>query len=183
MAKYEYVVPLMTDVKKGVGVIIGDWLVTAGHLWKDCSSYSIPWKGLNVIVEKSAAVYLNEGDAEGEQPDVAIFWAMGLNSPLTLSKSVPENGTILGTVLKRKLGASHEAEIENMYGRCEVISSLTPWYWKGHSDTELLKEDHGSPLVIKNEVFGLLIDSEPGTARCRCLTAAQLGKLIESLPM
>lgn len=76
-----YVTFIDGGTSDGVGFFVGNFFITAGHVFNEGQTHSIYVNGQRIVLEKSEAIFINfpNGDFfSPDIPDVAIFDWQGL---------------------------------------------------------------------------------------------------------
>ncbi len=166
----DYVIQITIGTADGNGLIVGNYLITAGHvihMGGNNDILSFRFKGKEYSLNKNNYIeyfYCPQEECAADKYDIYVYDLKGiienLDSPLTLSKENPTSGDILQSIsckeraiipenrnlpIGRKVFniSANVFEIEGNYFRCQMEEPLHP-------------EQSGSPVVKGNVVMGLL---------------------------
>lgn len=180
-------------LSEGVGVVVGDMLITAGHVIDCAEEICVYLDGHSYNLKRSEALFfesMDDDDKNVTHNDVAIFKIDGVNSPLVLSKILPEDSTTyMNAYFVKKTILSDDENIPLMFRQSEEVSieqsrSLFKSIKEGNffsCETEkILKEGNsGCPLFKGNVVYGILHGGVPGEHKCVYQSAKSILKLIQ----
>lgn len=163
-------VPIRTsDYTYGNGVVVGNKLITAGHVVTSCKSFHADH---NYFETKDALILENQNVNEtGEYYDVAVFNYSDGYDDLTLSELLPSIGEeLVSYSLKRRMtkeGSDIFAKIvdtDELYiSKAIVREIIGNFIFCDMSDT-LEEGRSGSPLIKDGKVYGILhggVDGSP----------------------
>lgn len=151
MNKYKYIIPVFsTNNVDGCGFFIDNFFITAGHIISMAENPFILLSGKKVYLEKPLYFEVNK-DYTGH--DLAIFSIPSVKSDLRLFQEEIKPGTTLVSISFK----------EGMCGTvlCECNATVYDFnignYFGAITDMNLKEGSSGSPVLIGNEVAGILI--------------------------
>ena len=142
------------DKQVGNGVIIGDLLITAGHVVKDCkdAKFIFNANGTTLKLDSLEKLYecyiVNPGEY-----DLAIYRVPGINTPYVLSSKRPVNGQILRSESIDAYNMKPTICNAEVKGYKEDLGL----YFRVDTDKSLVEGCSGSPLFDGNEVYGIIV--------------------------
>lgn len=153
----QYIVPFCDDKAGGCGFFVGDYFVTAGHVFDEFDSRIFYFDGKYHTVEKKDALYLRSTkdhlNSEDVQ-DVAIFRFEGIGSPLRLNGATPYMGVDL--TLYSFLVTTGELNPFSMIEVTGVVTRRIFHFFECEMNFILKEGSSGSPLIAGNQVYGIL---------------------------
>lgn len=160
----DYIVPIYTADNEqsfsGTGFVLNDILITAGH---------VPHPGDYIFIKVgdkfiSRAIYdliriVRPGAvADGDNPDIAIYHIPGVESPLELATELPSEKDVLTNIcwLKTPLGLKQITSECRLFGNSSTdLKDKT--FFQFCPNNRLTHGSSGSPLLIGNKVYGMLV--------------------------
>ena len=138
----------------GNGIIVGDLLITAGHVVKNGigTSFNFNIDGQNIkldSLEKLYECYIKDIN----EYDLAIYRVPDISSPYVLSSKEPVNGQILrsesiDTAACKTTVCNAEVKID---GESQGL------YFRVDTDETIKEGSSGSPLFDGNEIYGIIV--------------------------
>ena len=201
MNKRDNVYHLINDAKNGCCVLVGNLLITAGHLINDDGIY-LQIKGSRISLKREDAIILFEDSLEkeldGHERDIAIFKLDDFSSPLELDDKEVEVGDILESISYRSRAVKIENPVKldpKIYGVFggdhyvtvydEIITSakvdeVGGGYFSCNTDVMLKPGSSGSPIFNGDKVAGILVAGSLGTNNCVFMSSRSILNLINS---
>lgn len=155
----KYIVPICSDeYELGCGCFVGDFFITAGHIFDSNSSHSIHFDNKEFLLSAKDAIYMKscrEDVLDNEVQDIAIFKFENINSPLTLSGCMPdENSEIVNySFVNAESGSLNPYRMIEC--NCRVVNRLFNFF-ECQTSLTLHSGSSGSPLICDNTVYGIL---------------------------
>lgn len=168
-----YILPI-NDANDGTGVLVGNYLITAGHVVKGCATPSVFISGQTYYLKSSNRVFLDDNSSKNSEGyDLAVYDLECVNDSLMLSDDVPsKNEKLLSlsykTIRTKEAGVGVgvfstsikvEKRIEQMTGK---VIEYYDNYFECLMEDCLCEGKSGSPLLLGNKVVGILIGDKEG---------------------
>lgn len=183
------------DETHGVGVIVGDLLITAGHVVVNADKVYAHVNGESYLLDDTNRVFcesMDSDDHDASHNDIAIFRIDGLSSPLVLASELLEVGSsYTNAYFVDKSVPSEEINLpaflkNNTETVLEQSDSLFEGLMEGNffacKTEKVLKEGNsGCPLVKDNNVYGILHGGVPGEHKCVYQTAQSIKRIMKKL--
>lgn|GEM_PF-919170 len=142
---------LEKSVHNGNGVLVGDLLITAGHVVKKGSDHTFRFNDHIFKLKDLEEIFISTAK-ENYEYDLAVYKISGINSPLTLSPKKPEINHIL---------TSKSYSMGKGYIACDATvidtSEESGLYYGVETSVSLKEGSSGSPLFDGNQVFGIIV--------------------------
>lgn len=166
----DYVIPITIGTADGNGLIVGNLLITAGHIIHmggNSDILSFRFKGKEYSLNKNNYIeyfYCPQEECAADKHDIYIFDLTGIieniDSPLILSDGNPISGDILQSISCKERSVIPENRNQPI-GRKELIISAKVFeiegnYFRCQMKEPLHPEQSGSPVVKGNVVMGIL---------------------------
>lgn len=177
---------------EGVGFFVGNLFITAGHVIKDGTDFTMCYQGVTYKLNKSDALYytyMDDGSITPDGNDIAIFRFENINSPLTLLSEISQRGMELRTVTKRRHAVSNGkfSLLDNDYKEViqahTIVTKVVDFYENliECSADSLRKGDSGSPFLNGDNVYGVLIAGKRGTNVCVFQSSKSIIEIIKDI--
>lgn len=166
MKRDEFVFPIFpeTDYEEcGCGFFIGNLFITAGHVIVPGQKPYIVHKGAKITLSNPLFQQF-EGDND-RVPDIAIFKIDDFSSNICLSNQFP----VIGMELKSESFRFPDPRIAVPVSCTATISVLDDIYFGAETSVKLWGGSSGSPILIENEVIGMLVRGNNGDNKQRPL--------------
>ncbi len=180
LEKYIFPVTGSGEKEEGVGVVVGNLLITAGHVVNGMDRFSIIIDKKEYDISKNQILALS---ALPEEPkptdyDICVINLNGINSLLTLATELPNIGKQLISIsykqVTRKIdsencngifGKSQKRDIETHHSEGYVNIEDTNFF--GCDMSEPLEEGRsGSPIIAEDKVYGILTGGKDNGKFC-----------------
>lgn len=152
MNKYKYILPIgSTNYVDGCGCLIGNLFITAGHIISMAEKPFILLQGEKIYLENP--LYFEVNNKDYTRYDLAIFPFPSVNSELSLFEGEIKQGMRLSSV------SFKEEMCGTVLFECNVIVDKFSLgnYFGAITDKNLKEGSSGSPVLVGNEVAGILI--------------------------
>ena len=139
------------EVHCGNGVLVDNFLITAGHVAKTGIDHKFYFNNKVFKLNDLEEVFISTAK-ENNEYDLAIYRIPGINSPLTLSPVMPEVNSIL-TSKSFDYGKGNitcDATVIDIDGDCGL-------YYGVETSLSLKSGCSGSPLLFENQVYGIIV--------------------------
>lgn len=164
----KYILPI-NGALEGTGVLVGNMLITAGHVVKGYATPNVMYLGTPYNLTSENKIFIDDNDSKSWNGfDLALYRIDGVESPLVLAPDFPDSNTELTsmsyqTVVSRTsegiFGIHEERILENLTGK--IIGHYGN-YFECLIDGELCKGRSGSPLLDGKNVMGVLYGDKDG---------------------
>lgn len=180
----KYVVPFAawsngTELE-GVGVVIGNLFITAGHTLNEVENISFVIDGQKYKFKKQQALALEmpTQNLQGSEYDICIFKIDGIFSPFTLAKEMPELGQNLTSVSFKHLTIKNPNSTDNsLFERINeeiieirksigIVTDIEMNFFACQMTEPLEEGRSGSPIFIGNKVYGILHGGKDNGYKC-----------------
>lgn len=165
---------------QGVGVLVGNMLITAGHIVDTATSITASFKDKSYQLNNTNKVFLQSMGNDDKNPmhnDIAIFLIENMKSPLTLSDTLPEvNQSFSNIYFEEKTIISDENNLPELLRKTTTLSvkqskstyeGLLEGNFFGCNTEKILHEGNsGCPLIKDGIVYGILHGGIPGEHTC-----------------
>jgi len=179
----------------GVGVIVGDYLVTAGHVLEAADKAYATVDGNTYCLDDSNRVFLQSMGNDDEDPthnDIAIYTIDNVDSPLQLSDKLPEiNSTYTNVYIVEETIVSDDESLPPMFRESTSLNLETSGsVFEGEyvenffacKTEKILKEGNsGCPLLDGRIVYGILHGGVPDKPRCVYQSAKSIISCLEKI--
>lgn len=177
-----------SDLTTGVGVLVGHYFITAGHVVAGDKPAQVTISRKTFNLHKSSALVFNY-NGKMENGDIAVFKFDDVSSTLTLANQMPEIGQELKSI--SYLHATHcdnKPGIPALFNHSESLSVQTcnvvvdkyhGDFFSGKTSILLYPGTSGSPVFKGSEVAGILTGGMPDTDLCVFYSAQAITRLIE----
>lgn len=167
--------PVFVDNDMGIGTLIGDAFITAGHLFDKSRVATTYIAGKKIILNASEALILSTIPDSGYAPDtvdLAIFILDGVIEDNNKICSLdPKVGDVLSCYsLRKKANPSivfcSSPDIFSRFTTCCEVTAKEGNFYEAICDDIMKPGDSGAPLFRGNELVGILSGGEEGSTRC-----------------
>lgn len=187
----KYVYRSQNDLNDGCCVLVGKYIITAGHL-VSCHDFIVEIEGVTYYLSKeNALVYMWNGKIlNGSSNDIAVFKIKESTSPIEFDNNVPQVGMKLASI-----SYEHVVELTDqpdlLFGgkltteylrlnKCEAeISNIEGNFFQCMTGIKLRPGSSGSPIFNGNKLFGILHGGQEGTNLCVFQSATSILTLIK----
>ena len=157
----EFVVPVFNEAEYGVGVFVGNYFITAGHVVKDNDTF-VFFRGKKYPLKTDDAIAwrFTENESDENMRDYAVFSFEGINSPIQLSDATLSEDSSLEVIsFKHDPGCDPiNGDIKQITCKASFIRNLFS-FCECRTDKPLHEGSSGSPLIQDGKVVGLLSGS------------------------
>lgn len=155
----KFILPIVSDEYEfGCGCFVGNYFITAGHIFDSNSTHYINFEGKKYQLSPSNAIYLRSCKTDlpdNEVQDIAIFKFENINSPLSLCGCMPyPNSEFTNySFINSETGALNPYIMIEC--NCRVVNRIFNFF---ECDTSLTLHEgsSGSPIIYDNVVYGIL---------------------------
>lgn len=176
----------------GVGFAVGRYFVTAGHLLDDCPAATYI-KGQKFTLRKEDSLIYRSMPSSEYSPDgydIALFELPRVFCPFHFADHEPKHSaqlTCFGYRVELSpqngvsgVGVFAELNQEKIVPiRCEAaVDDIQGNFFGCNMNVQLKEGSSGSPLVIGDEVYGVLDAGEQGTNKCYFQSSVSIKRLM-----
>lgn len=148
----------------GYGVIVGQYFITVGHLFDECDSYSFVHEKKTYTLRKEEAKLCEDTGLQNNGHDIAIFKLKNIESPLELAHSVPYIGQELRHVRTRLISEQCIVGFSSPITKCisgrGIVDEVARNCFVCKMDVKLFKGSSGSPIMLDNTIYGIVVGGE-----------------------
>ena len=190
----KYVFHSIDDLNDGCCVLVGDLIITAGHVISD-HALKIVVEGATYHLSKDEALYYkwDKDNMDEYSSDIAMFKMPTLSSPIQLETSYPCEGMTLKSIsyehVVEKADDSH-----TLFGgkfatkdyirpiECNaIISAVEGNFFLCKTDIVLKPGSSGSPVFKDGKVLGILHGGQPDQPFCAFQSSASILDILKEI--
>lgn len=155
-----FILPIKSnDYDFGCGFFVGNYFITAGHIFNSNTIHTFCFQNKNFILDPNEAIFLKSNTdnlPDNEVQDVAIFKFDNINSPLSLSGSMPEkNSKFTNYSFIHSRNQNLNKHFIMIDCDCKVLNRIFNFF-ECQTSLTIRQGCSGSPLICNNVVYGIL---------------------------
>lgn len=192
-----YIECKINDVREthGVGVIVGHFLITAGHVVDSAEKVYATVNGKTYCLDDSNRMFfqsMGDDDYDTTHNDIAIFKINEIESPLRLSDKLPEtNSKYTSIYFVEETQISDNEHIPLIFrisstlsieeSSCIYEGDDAGYFFACKTEKILHKGNSGCPLIDGFTVYGILSAGVPGQHKCVYQSAKSVKRILDNI--